>query len=145
MRRKNIWANGIAYKASDDAAVLSITDQIISSGDVVVLDGKIIIDTTTVHPDTTRDIASRFQQVGARFAAAPVFGATPAAEAGQLLIAFAGAEETYAVVSPLLKGVIAREVLFVGKDPEKAVLLKTTGYVFFLYIIPTPPSPRPPD
>lgn len=58
-----------------------------------------------------------------------MFGATPTAEAGQLLIAFAGADETYAVVAPLLKGVIAREVLVVGREPEKAVLLKTTGYV----------------
>ena len=96
--------------------------------------GKIVVDTTTVHPDTTRDVAARFRGAGAEFAAAPVFGATPAAEAGQLLIAFAGAEVVYDAIAPLLKAVIAREVLVVGSEPEKAVLLKTTGYVMHLLL-----------
>lgn len=99
-------------------------DQIINSGDV---NGKVIVDTTTVHPDTTQAVAATLASKGAQFAAMPVFGATPVAEAGQLLAGFAGSDAALAAVSPLLRGVIAREVLVVGQAPEKASLLKTTG------------------
>ncbi|KAK8063464.1 hypothetical protein PG996_008116 [Apiospora saccharicola] len=112
--------------SSADDAVISIVDQIINSGDV---DGKVIVDTTTVHPDTTQAVAAKLASKGAHFAAMPVYGATPTAEAGQLLAGFAGSDAALAAVSPLLKGVIAREVLVVGQEPEKASLLKTTGNV----------------
>lgn len=110
---------------SDDAAVESIVQKIIASGPG--LTGKIVVDTTTVHPDTTKSIAETLRGCGVRFAAIPVFGATPVAEQGRLLVAFAGPEDAYEVISPLLKGVIAREVLQVGREAEKATLLKTTG------------------
>ncbi|KAJ2966310.1 hypothetical protein NUW58_g10692 [Xylaria curta] len=57
----------------------------------------------------------------------PVFGATPVAEQGKLVAAFAGPENVYEMIAPSLRGVIAREVLQVGREPEKATLLKTTG------------------
>ncbi|KAI0487218.1 hypothetical protein F4859DRAFT_501769 [Xylaria cf. heliscus] len=115
----------VFISASDDAAVESIIGQIISSGSE--LTGKIIVDTTTIHPSTTREISQKLQARGAHFAATPVFGATPVAEQGKLLAVFAGPEDVYEKIAPLLKGVIAREVLVVGKEPEKATLLKTTG------------------
>lgn len=94
------------------------------SGDVR---GKVIVDTTTVHPDTSKAVSDTLQKTGALFAALPVFGASPVAQAGQLLAAFAGPDGAYTTVSHLLRGVIAREVLMVGQEPEKALLLKTTG------------------
>ncbi|KAK8079068.1 NAD(P)-binding protein [Apiospora phragmitis] len=104
----------------------SIAEQIVHSGDVK---GKVIVDTTTVHPDTTQAVAATLASKGAHFAAMPVFEATPVAEAGQLLAGFAGSDAALDAVSPLLKGVLAREVLVVGQEPEKASLLKTTGNV----------------
>jgi 3-hydroxyisobutyrate dehydrogenase-like beta-hydroxyacid dehydrogenase len=65
--------------------------------------------------------------VGAAYIAAPVFGATPLAQAGQLLIAVAGPAHAISTVTPFLKGVIARTVIAVGSDPSKALLLKTTS------------------
>ncbi|KAK7993531.1 hypothetical protein PG989_006912 [Apiospora arundinis] len=114
----------VFISSSADDAVISIVDQIVQSGDV---EGKVVVDTTTVHPDTTRAVAATLKSKGAHFAAMPVFGATPVAEAGQLLAGFAGPDAALGAVSPLLKGVIAREVLVVGQEPEKASLLKTTG------------------
>lgn len=93
------------------------------------LAGKAIIDTTTIHPNTTKALAGKLRGRGAEFAAMPVFGATPTAEKGELLAAFAGAAAVYEKASPFLKGVVAREVLVVGEEPEKASLLKTTGCV----------------
>ncbi|KAK8859351.1 NAD binding domain of 6-phosphogluconate dehydrogenase-domain-containing protein [Apiospora arundinis] len=114
----------VFISSSADDAVISIVDQIVQSGDAT---GKVVVDTTTVHPDTTRAVAATLKSKGAHFAAMPVFGATPVAEAGQLLAGFAGPDAALGAVSPLLKGVIAREVLVVGQEPEKASLLKTTG------------------
>ncbi|KAI0844475.1 hypothetical protein F5Y00DRAFT_248685 [Daldinia vernicosa] len=114
----------IFISASDDKAVESIIAQILDSGDVT---DKIVVDTTTIHPDTTKALAAKLKDRGAEFVAAPVFGATPVAEAGQLLVAFGGSNAAYEKVGPFLKGVIAREVLLVGEEPEKATLLKTTG------------------
>ncbi|KAI1359034.1 hypothetical protein F5Y08DRAFT_320585 [Xylaria arbuscula] len=114
----------VFISASDDAAVQSIVDQIISSGS---LTNKMVVDTTTIHPNTTKTISEKLGAQGAQFAAMPVFGATPVAEQGKLLVAFAGPENVYDTIAPFLKGVIAREVLQVGKEPEKATLLKTTG------------------
>ncbi|KAI0140632.1 hypothetical protein BJ166DRAFT_541918 [Pestalotiopsis sp. NC0098] len=114
----------IFMSSSDDEAVLCIIDQILASGDI---HNKIVIDTTTVHPDTSKAVSARVSAAEARFASMPVFGASPAAAAGTLLAAFAGPDDVLAAVSPLLKGVVAREVLVVGTEPEKALLLKTTG------------------
>ncbi|OTB09807.1 hypothetical protein K445DRAFT_78702 [Daldinia sp. EC12] len=115
----------IFISASDDKAVESIISQILDSGEVV---GKTVVDTTTIHPETTtKALAKRLKDRAAEFAAAPVFGATPVAEAGQLLVAFGSSTAVYEKISPFLKGVIAREVLLIGEEPEKATLLKTTG------------------
>lgn len=114
----------IFISASDDKAVESIVEQILSLQDLA---GKAIIDTTTIHPNTTKALAGKLRGRGAEFAAMPVFGATPTAEKGELLAAFAGAAAVYEKASPFLKGVVAREVLVVGEEPEKASLLKTTG------------------
>lgn len=88
-----------------------------------------MIPLTTIYPDITKALAAKLKDRGAEFVAAPGFGATPVAAAGQLLSAFGGSKAVYEKVSPFLKGVIAREVLLVGEEPEKATLLKTTGYV----------------
>ncbi|ETS76657.1 hypothetical protein PFICI_12044 [Pestalotiopsis fici W106-1] len=114
----------IFISSSDDDAVISIIEQILGSGNA---QGKMVIDTTTVHPDTAKAVAEKMSASGAHFASMPVFGASPAAAAGTLLAAYAGPDNVLEAVSPLLKGVVAREVLVVGTEPEKALLLKTTG------------------
>ena len=58
---------------------------------------------------------------------APVFGATPAAESGSVLMAMSGPSNAIEVVAPFGKGVIARDVMVVSDQPEQASLLKTLG------------------
>jgi hypothetical protein len=58
---------------------------------------------------------------------APVFGATPAAESGSVLMAMAGPGKAVEIVAPFGKGVIARDVMVVSDQPEQASLLKTLG------------------
>ncbi|KAJ5788283.1 hypothetical protein N7457_003273 [Penicillium paradoxum] len=108
---------------SDDAALNAIIDQILAVNDI---NGKVIVDTTTVYSNTTKEIDEKLKARGASYIAAPVFGATPAAESGTLLIAMGGAPAAIDVALPLVKGVLAREVMIVPA-PEKASLLKTLG------------------
>ncbi|CAI7616074.1 unnamed protein product [Penicillium bialowiezense] len=111
-------------KTSDDAALVGIVDQVLSVSDIA---GKIFVDTTTVHANTTKDTSNKLKERSAAFIAAPVFGATPAAQSGSVLMAMAGPSDAVAVVAPFGKGVIARDVMVVSDQPEKASLLKTLG------------------
>jgi len=88
---------------------------------------KTIIDTTTVHPSTTSMNAAHCTSTGAYYIAAPVFGATPLAQAGRLLIAIAGPASAITPILPFLENVIARAVIRVGEEPSQALLLKTTS------------------
>jgi 3-hydroxyisobutyrate dehydrogenase-like beta-hydroxyacid dehydrogenase len=65
--------------------------------------------------------------LSAFYIAGPVFGSTPVAQAGQLLIAVAGPPSAISIISPFLQGVLARAVITVGPEPSKALLLKTTS------------------
>ncbi|TVY12606.1 putative oxidoreductase YfjR, partial [Lachnellula arida] len=111
---------------SDDTALQTIISQILSpaSGSVA---GKIIIDTTTVHPDTTSSISDTLTEAGALFVAAPVFGASPVAATGQLLFIVAGPKTAIAAIEPFVKGVMGRGVIELGDDAAKASLMKTSG------------------
>ncbi|KAF2121007.1 NAD binding domain of 6-phosphogluconate dehydrogenase-domain-containing protein [Lophiotrema nucula] len=114
----------ILISVSNDEVLKGIVKEILNSGDIT---GKIIVDTTTVHPTTSATISSQLQEAHASFIAAPVFGATPLAQAGKLLSAVAGPSNAIQKISPFLKGVIARNVIQVGHEPSKALLLKTTS------------------
>jgi 3-hydroxyisobutyrate dehydrogenase-like beta-hydroxyacid dehydrogenase len=88
---------------------------------------KIFVDTTTVHPNTTSMISAQFEHALASYISAPVFGSTPVAQAGQLLMAVAGPTFAIDTVSPFLEGVIARKVIRMHNKPSNAVLLKATS------------------
>ncbi|KAH8730992.1 NAD binding domain of 6-phosphogluconate dehydrogenase-domain-containing protein [Phaeosphaeriaceae sp. PMI808] len=114
----------IFISVSDDEALKSLIKTLTSTPSIT---NKIIVDTTTVHPATTASTAAQFHAKSVSYVAAPVFGSTPVAQAGNLLIALAGAQSALETISPFLKGVLARAVITVGNEPEKALLLKTTS------------------
>jgi 3-hydroxyisobutyrate dehydrogenase-like beta-hydroxyacid dehydrogenase len=111
-------------QVSDDSASQSVVHEIRKSGTIQF---KIFVDTTTVHPSTSTSTTKVLSAPGASYIAAPVFGATPLAQAGQLLIAIAGPAAAISLISPFLQGVLARQVLQVGEQPSQALLLKTTS------------------
>jgi 3-hydroxyisobutyrate dehydrogenase-like beta-hydroxyacid dehydrogenase len=111
-------------KVSDDEALKGVVEQVINSGSV---EGKIFMDTTTVHPSTTASITTLLSDSEASYIAAPVFGATPLAISGTLLMAIAGPALAISTISPFITGVIARQVISVGAEPAQALLLKTTS------------------
>lgn len=103
---------------------MSITSQIVTVNSLVA---EIIVDTSTVHPDTTFSVSSKLSTFGALFIAAPVFGPTPVAEQGRLLFALAGPPSAIDVVNPYISSCLARAVITVSINPRDASLLKTTG------------------
>ena len=111
-------------QVSDDEVLKGLIDEVIKSGPVK---NKIFVDTTTVHPSTTESNTTLLGNEGASYIAAPVFGATPVAQSGTLLIAVAGPRQAIETISPFIKGVIARAIIIVGSEPSQALLLKTTS------------------
>lgn len=104
----------------------SVTDEIIASGSI---GGKIYVDSSTVHPDTSIKVASKISSAKGQFVAAPVFGASPMAEAGKLIFVVAGPAEATTAIQPYLKDVMGRSVIEMGTDVSRSSLLKIAGNI----------------
>lgn len=110
---------------SDDAALAATVDAMLS--DAADLTGKIVVDTSTVHPASSAKAADRLRERGVEFVAAPVFGASPVAAKGQLLFIIAGPGAAVQAVEPFIVGVMGRGIIRVGEDVQKATTMKTAG------------------
>ncbi|KAL8662875.1 MAG: hypothetical protein Q9202_004297 [Teloschistes flavicans] len=120
----------------DDAAIMETIDTIakIPRG----IKGKLFVDCSTVHPDTTNALASTLISHGAEFVACPVFGAPAMADAGQLVCVLAGPGGSVQKVLPYCKGVISRANIDFSDQPQgKATLLKIIGNTFILNMVET--------
>ncbi len=95
-------ADVIMYCLSDDAAV---EDLVFGNGGLLsaVMPGQIVIDMTTVHPDTSRKEAAAYAEKGVRFLEAPVFGSKNEAANGGLWIVVGGDEALYQEALPILE------------------------------------------
>ncbi|PTU19419.1 hypothetical protein P175DRAFT_0502959 [Aspergillus ochraceoroseus IBT 24754] len=124
----------------DDSALDQIIHSITADQDAD-LTSKIIIDCSTVHPDTSRRTHAALAARGASFIACPVFGAPNMADAGQMIVVPAGAAEAVARVQPFFEGVTARKTLDLGergaRDVGLATTLKLIGNSFILNTVET--------
>ncbi|TDZ17476.1 Glyoxylate/succinic semialdehyde reductase 1 [Colletotrichum orbiculare MAFF 240422] len=115
---------------SADAVLQSLVEELLASG--IDLTGKTFIDCSTIHPDTATSVSETLTTAGATFVAAPVFGASPVAQAGRLIFAMAGPRTTVERLEPLIQGVMGRKVINMGEDVAKAPMLKVTGNVLLV-------------
>jgi 3-hydroxyisobutyrate dehydrogenase-like beta-hydroxyacid dehydrogenase len=116
----------------DDAAVNSAVDKILE-GDVK---GKLIVDCSTVHPDTTNTLEKRITSKGAEFVGMPVFGAPAMADNGQLVCVIAGKASAVEKVKPYTKGVMGRaDIEYPDQPAGNATLLKVIGNTFILNMV----------
>ncbi|KAI8240225.1 putative oxidoreductase YfjR [Colletotrichum sp. SAR 10_99] len=111
---------------SNDAVLQDTTNEIIKSGDIT---GKIYVDCSTVHPDTSANVSKQITEAGGQFVAAPVFGAAAMAAAGKLIFVTAGPESATSAISLYLNGVMGRSVIPMGTDVTKSSLLKIAGNI----------------
>lgn len=125
-------ADMVFYCLGDDPAVLSTAEEILKTD----VKGKIIVDCSTVHPETTTKEAEMIEKAGAQFVACPVFGAPAMAEGGQLVCVLAGKKEAVDKVKPYCKGVMGRENIdYSDLAPSKATLMKMIGNTFIVGMI----------
>lgn len=100
------------------------------------VNGKLFVDCSTIHPDTTNVLAQTLEARGAQFVACPVFGAPAMADSGQLVCVLAGPAAAVERVKPYTKGVIGRANLDFSDQPQgKATLLKIIGNTFVLNLV----------
>lgn len=120
---------------ADDAAISSAIEEALK-GDVK---GKLFVDCSTVHPDTTTVLGGRVEEKGADFVAAPVFGAPAMADAGMLIAVLAGAPSAVAKARPYFKGATASVEIDLSSPDHtaqaswtRASTLKILGNTFIL-------------
>ncbi|TRX98943.1 hypothetical protein FHL15_000285 [Xylaria flabelliformis] len=117
---------------SNDAAVKEAIGTVLQSD----VKGKLIIDCSTIHPDTTKQIAEDVLAKGAEFIASPVFGAPAAADAGALIFVPAGPKTAIDKLRPYITGVMGRaEIPFDDKPYESSLKLKLLGNTFVINLV----------
>ncbi|KAL8898303.1 MAG: hypothetical protein Q9192_002140 [Flavoplaca navasiana] len=117
----------------DDDVVIQTVDEVSRATNVK---GKLFVDCSTVHPDTTEYLADVFTKAGVDFVACPVFGAPAMADAGQLICVLAGPEDSIRKVRPYCKGVMGKvNNEFYDQPCNKATLLKIIGNTLILNMI----------
>jgi len=118
----------------DDKAINATTEEALKGS----VKGKLFVDCSTVHPDTTEGLAKKITTAGAEFVACPVFGAPAMADAGQLVCVLSGPKASVDKVKPYTKGVMGRaNIDFSDEPPSKATLLKILGNSFILNMVET--------
>lgn len=106
-------ADVIFTMLSDDKAVKSVyndTDGILAADGT----GKLMIDMSTVSPETSRELSSLCQTKAAAFLEAPVSGSVLPAKNGQLIILAAGAKQDFDRAKPLLD-VLGKLSMYLGE------------------------------
>jgi 3-hydroxyisobutyrate dehydrogenase/2-hydroxy-3-oxopropionate reductase len=88
-------------------------------------DGTTVIDTSTVSPAATAEVAARVQSAGGQFVDAPVLGTVGPAEQGELLVLAGADEDVLAEVRPLLE--VFGEVRPVGAVGDGTSMKLTTN------------------
>lgn len=104
--------------AGADVAILSLTDAtardaVIAALPAEVLAGKLVIDTSTVAPDSLAAVAAELAGKGADFVECPVGGTVAPALAGQLLGLAGGEAAGFARARPVLEA-LCRRVVHLG-------------------------------
>lgn len=109
----------------DDAALESVVE---SDGFLDKLGtGGVYVSMSTVSPDVARRLATRHQEMGSTYVAAPVFGRPEAAVARQLWIPIAGDASAKAQIRPLLAAMGAQGIFDFGEDAGAGTVVKLAG------------------
>lgn len=96
---------------SDDEAIKEVCTQI-AENDIT---GKIIVDMSTVAPQTSAELAAKIKDKDGRLLDAAVSGSTPQVEARELTIFVGGDKDTFEAVKAFI-GPLGRATYYVGKN-----------------------------
>jgi 3-hydroxyisobutyrate dehydrogenase-like beta-hydroxyacid dehydrogenase len=87
----------------------------------VMQPGSILVETSTVSPRASAEVATALAAAGVLYLRAPLSGSTATAEAGKLTVLASGDAEAYARVAPLLKSFSTRQ-FYLGAGEEARYL-----------------------
>lgn len=122
----------VADDGAAEATLLGPSVKGVTSG----VAGKLFVDCSTIHPDTTERLEKALTGAGAEFVAAPVFGAPAMADAGALVAVLAGASASVDRASAYFKGVTSMAVIDMrDRPPRTALTLKLIGNTFILNMV----------
>ncbi len=113
-------ADVIITSLPDPAAVRSVylePDGLVDSA----TQGQIFVDTSTVDPGLSRELAQKMRDRGAAFLDAPVSGGVAGAEAGSLTIMVGGDEDGFSRATPVLEA-IGQKLHLVGPSGAGTVV-----------------------
>jgi 3-hydroxyisobutyrate dehydrogenase len=100
-----------------DIIILMLTDAQASRdmvlADPAELNGKIIVQMSTIAPEESRDLQARITAAGAQYLEAPVLGSIPEAKAGTLILMVGASPEQFAEVEPMLR-LLGPEPMLIG-------------------------------
>ena len=116
----------------NDAAINETIDSALQAD----VKGKVFVECSTIHPDTSEALAKKITSSGAEFVACPVFGAPAMADAGQLVCVLGGPKSSVQKALPYCKGVMARANIDFSDQPvSKALQLKIIGNTFVAQMV----------
>lgn len=97
----DLWqgCDAIVLCVSNDAAVLDVVRALV----VTAARGKLVIDCSTVAPETAVEASQRLAEVGARYIDAPINGGTDGAREARLVFMVGGSDADYATARPLFE------------------------------------------
>jgi 3-hydroxyisobutyrate dehydrogenase len=94
----------ILISLTNAAAVEAVVDQLVAAG----IDGRLVVDMSTILPDESRAVAARIAAAGGDFVDCPVGGTVAPALKGQLLGMAGGTEAAFARAKPVLEQLCRR-------------------------------------
>jgi 3-hydroxyisobutyrate dehydrogenase/2-hydroxy-3-oxopropionate reductase len=123
----------VVSSLADDAAVKSVylaSDGVVSG----VRPRTVVIDTSTIDPDTTLEVGDAVDAVGANFLDCPVSGSVAAVQAGTLTVMAGGDEEAIERARPVLDALASRVVPTGGRGTGSATKLAVNALVHGLNV-----------
>lgn len=121
-------ADAILLSLTDAAAVDAVVEGLIAAG----IDGRLVVDMSTLLPDETRAVAARISAAGADFVDCPVGGTVAPALKGQLLGMAGGSGAAFARAKPLLEQ-LCRRVEHLGPAGSGATMKLAINLPLALY------------
>ncbi|MEO8194156.1 MAG: NAD(P)-dependent oxidoreductase [Gemmatimonadales bacterium] len=120
--REAFSGDAVFSMLADDAAVRAVIEPLLDGAPK----GLVHVNMATISLSLARDLATRHQEHGLGYIAAPVFGRPELAAAGKLTIVAAGDSSSVARVQ-LLFDVIGQRTWPMGVHPEQANVVKLAG------------------
>jgi 3-hydroxyisobutyrate dehydrogenase-like beta-hydroxyacid dehydrogenase len=112
-------ADAVQIVVADPPAVQGVLDRILPR----LGPGKVVIQSTTIDPESSDRFRAQVEARGARYLEAPFTGSKPAAEQRKTVYYLGGAADLIAVAEPLLS-LVSETRLVVSTEPRKAAALK---------------------